>query len=98
MQQLGKLNASFGIGVIRSNLDNVYQSEVVIASRDNESLDLGMMDDLVKINPDFNIFIKNIHKTMKTDEPVEKHYDEVWTQMSWWNTSLRITSPDFSIW
>ena len=77
LQQLGKLNASFGIGVIRLNLSDIYQSEIVIPSRDNESLDFGMIDDFVRINPDFDEFIKNIHKTLKTDEPVSQHYDEV---------------------
>ena len=77
MQQLGKLNASFGIGVIKLNLNDIYQSEIVIPSRDNEALDLGMMDDLVRINPDFNELINNIHKTLKTDEPIAGHYDEV---------------------
>lgn len=77
MQQLGKLNSSFGIGVIKLNLNDIYQSEILIPSRYSEALDLGMMDDLVRINPDFNNLIKNIHKTLKTDEPVACHYDEV---------------------
>lgn len=77
IQQLGKLNSSFGIGVIKLNLDDIYQSEVIIQARYSETLDLGMMDELVGINPDFDDFVKNIHKTLKTDEPVTKHYDEV---------------------
>lgn len=77
IQQLVKLNASFGIGVIRLNLADVYQSEILIPSKEVETLDLGLMDDLVRINPDFNGFIMNIHKTLKTDEPVASHYDDI---------------------
>lgn len=77
MKQLGKLNASFGIGVIKLNLVDVFQSEIVIPSKFTEVLDLGMIDDLVRINPDFDEFIINIQKALKTDEVVDKHYDVV---------------------
>lgn len=36
-----------------------------------------MIDDLVRINPDFDEFIANIQKALKTDEVVDKHYDVV---------------------
>ena len=74
---LGKLNASFGIGVIRLDLQEVSQSEILIPSRCRETLDLGMMDELVGINPDFQGFMRSINKTLKTDEPVGSHYDEL---------------------
>lgn len=77
MQQLWKLNSSFGIGVIRLDLTDVYQSEIVIPSKGIDDLDLGMMDDLVRINPDFKEFITNIQKALRTDEVVDKHYDRV---------------------
>lgn len=77
MKQLGKLNASFGIGVIKLNPVDVSQSEVIIPSKWAEVLDLGMIDDLVRINPDFDEFITNIQKALKTDEVVDKHYDVV---------------------
>ena len=77
MKQLGRLNASFGIGVIKLDLNDVCQSEIVIPSKWVEVLDLGMIDDLVRINPDFDEFIANIQKALKTDEVVDKHYDIV---------------------
>lgn len=77
VQQLVKLNASFGIGVIRLNTEDVYQSEIIIPSKEVETLDLGLMDDIARINPDFKEFIVNIHKALKTDEPVSSHYDDI---------------------
>lgn len=77
VQQLVKLNASFGIGVIRLNPVDVYQSEIIIPSKEVDILDLGLMDDLVRINPDFSEFIVNIQKALKTDEPVASHYDDI---------------------
>lgn len=77
MQQLWKLNSSFGIGVIKLDLNDVYQSEIVIPSKGIDDLDLGMMDDLVRINPDFKEFVTTIQKALKTNEVVGTHYDNV---------------------
>lgn len=77
VQQLVKLSASFGIGVIKLNPADVYQSEIIIPSKEVETLDLGLMDDLVRINPDFSEFIMNIQKALKTYEPVVSHYDNI---------------------
>lgn len=75
--QLGKLNSSFGIGVIKLNLDDVYQSEILIPSDFKESIDLNMIDELSTINPDFREFIVDINKALKINEAFPKHYDEV---------------------
>ncbi len=63
LKQLSKLNASFGIGVIKLNLDDVHQSEILLPSRDND-LDVTMIDELVRINKDFSTFVSIINKSM----------------------------------
>lgn len=63
LKQLSKLNASFGIGVIKLNLEDVHQSEILLPSRDND-LDLTMIDELVHINKDFSMFVSIINKSM----------------------------------
>ncbi len=77
MDRLNKLNASFGIGVIKLNVDDVYQSEIVIPSRENDILDLAIMDELVEINPDFKNFIKKINDSLKIDASITKDFDIV---------------------
>lgn len=77
LQQLQRLNASFGIGVIKLNTENVYESEILIPSKGNDSVDLGMVDDLTRINPEFREFIKNINNTLKTKDVIESQYDKV---------------------
>lgn len=76
LNQLSRLNASFGIGVIRLNLDDAYQSEIILPSRENE-LDLMMIDDLSEINPDFLKFVSLINDSMSVNHFVEGPYDEV---------------------
>lgn len=76
LRQLSRLNASFGIGVIKLNLDDVHQSEIILPSRDNE-LDLTMIDDLSRINPDFSKFVSLINDSMRLNHYVEGPYDKV---------------------
>lgn len=73
---MSRLNASFGIGVIKLNLDDVHQSEIILPSRDNE-LDLTMIDDLSRINPDFSKFVSLINDSMRVNHYVEGPYDKV---------------------
>ena len=76
LRQLDRLNASFGIGVIRLDLKDVYQSEILLPSRNND-LDLMMIDDLSRINPDFSKFISSINDCMSVNHFVEGPYDKV---------------------
>jgi len=76
LDELARLNASFGIGVIRLDVDDVHQSEIILPSNERE-LDIGMIDDLSRINPDFADFIKLINGSMKAGMLVNGKYDKV---------------------
>lgn len=61
---LRRLNASFGIGLIK--LENeIANSKVVIQARENESLDVEAIDVLVTNNSNFKEFIKDINRKIK---------------------------------
>ncbi|MBE6528174.1 MAG: HrgA protein [Thermoplasmata archaeon] len=89
LKQLSKLNASFGIGVIKLNLDDIHQSEILLPSREND-LDVTMIDELVRINKDFSTFVSIINKSMDakglfgenkfdkvlSDEELEQHIEK----------------------
>lgn len=77
LKQLSKLNASFGIGVIRLNVEDVHQSEILLPSREND-LDVTMIDELVRINKDFDTFVSVINKSMSANGLFgEKMFDHV---------------------
>ncbi len=76
LEQLGRLNSSFGIGVIRLDVEDVHQSEILLPSRDND-LDIGMINDLSSINPDFADFITTINDSMQVGHFVKGKYDPV---------------------
>lgn len=77
LTQLARLSASFGIGVIRLDPDDVHQSEILFPSRDNDFVDLAIIDDLSAINPDFSRFIRAINDSMKTQRAIYSDYDTV---------------------
>ena len=69
-------NSSFEIGVIRLDVEDVHQSEILLPSRDND-LDIGMINDLSSINPDFAGFITTINDSMQVGHFVKGKYDPV---------------------
>lgn len=77
LDQLSRLNSSFGIGVIRLDPIDIHQSEIIFPSRVNENIDLGMVDDLLKKNKDFKQFISSINDAMKTGRIMYQDYDSV---------------------
>ncbi len=77
LDQLSRLNSSFGIGVIKIDPSDIHQSEIIFPSRVNENIDLGMVDDLLKKNRDFKQFISSINDAMKTGRIMHQDYDDV---------------------
>lgn len=71
LMQLSRLNSSFGIGVIRLDVEDPHQSEILLPAVARE-LDLGMMDDLSRINPEFAEFVSSLVNSMKIKQSVGK--------------------------
>ncbi len=72
--ELSRLNASFGIGVIE------LKSEKVIFEARLRELDIETLDMLVQKNGDFKGFIENVNKDIQTNDPeriAKNKYDEV---------------------
>lgn len=72
--ELARLNASFGIGVIE------LKSEEVIFEAKSKDLDITTLDMLVEKNKDFKEFIENVNKDIQTndaDRIAKNKYDEI---------------------
>jgi len=70
MDELERLNQSFGIGVIELNR-NPFQSEVHFPAK-YKDLDFKTIDKLCNLNPAFSQFIEQVDKLMNADE---RYYD-----------------------
>lgn len=72
--ELARLNASFGIGVLE------LKSEEVIFEAKSKDLDIATLDMLVEKNKDFKEFIDNVNKDIQTndaDRIAKNKYDEI---------------------
>lgn len=72
--ELARLNASFGIGVIE------LKNEEVIFEAKSKDLDITTLDMLVEKNKDFKEFIDNVNKDIQTndaDRIAKNKYDEI---------------------
>jgi len=78
IEEMERLNQSFGIGVIELNA-NPYQSKILLPARYRD-LDFKTIDKLCKINKDFEKFIEQTEKLMTAEEryykSTEKELDE----------------------
>ena len=64
MKELTLLNNSFGIGVIRLDIQNPMDSQIIIPSRCREQLDVAMLDKLVSRSPEVREFFATIDDSM----------------------------------
>lgn len=74
--ELRRLNNAFGIGIIKLNSENIYESEILFPSRINQEIDWDTVNRLAKENSDFNDFLKLITEDCKLGK-VKSQYDKV---------------------
>lgn len=76
LEELKRLNNSFGIGIIKLNPTNISQSEILLSAKINNQLDFNTIDRLVVENPDFKEFISDISlDTQDTDPRLRGTYE-----------------------
>lgn len=74
--EVRRLNNAFGIGIIKLNPENIYESEILFPSRINQEIDWDTVNRLVSENSDFNDFLKLITEDCKLGK-VKSDYDKV---------------------
>ena len=75
--ELRRLSASFGIGVIRIDIDDPDSSEIVFPARTKENLDWEAVNKLT-MNSDFKEFLKRLKTDISSKEIRKERYDKVW--------------------
>lgn len=76
IDEMRRLNNSFGIGFIRLNAENIEQSEILFASKYRENIDWETINRLVEENTDFAEFVKSVEEDI-TVSKVKSNYDRV---------------------
>ena len=79
MDELRRLNSSFGIGVIQLNPEFIYESKIILPSKIQHDLDWETMDRICVKNPDFKDFIESITKSSRIKEINNAYFDKVYS-------------------
>ncbi|MBO7554541.1 MAG: hypothetical protein J6T41_01015, partial [Neisseriaceae bacterium] len=78
LELIKRSNQSFGIGVIRLNIEEPAQSEILVSAQFKPKLDYIVMNELSAKNPNFQDFLKTIHEyDHKNKGRYEKEFDKV---------------------
>jgi hypothetical protein len=76
--EIRRLNNAFGIGVIKLNIESVYESEILFPARINSLIDWDTVNRLVEENGDFKMFLNSITEDCKLNKVKSlADYDEV---------------------
>lgn len=74
--ELRRLSTSFGIGVIKIDIDDPDSSEIVFPAKPRENLDWDAINKLT-INPDFKEFLRRIKIDISSNEIRKERYDKI---------------------
>lgn len=74
--EVRRLNNAFGIGIIKLNPENVFESEILFPSSINQEIDWDTVNRLATENSDFSSFLKLITEDCKLGK-VKSQYDNV---------------------
>ena len=71
MKELRMLSAAHGIGLIRLDVENPPESEVLIPARERSTVDWDMVNRLAEENSDFREFVKRIRRFHQTGDAAD---------------------------
>ncbi len=75
-EELRRLSSSFGIGVIRLDIEDPDSSEVILPPKFKDTLDWESVNKL-SMNPDFREFLKRVKTDLSSKEIRQEKYDKV---------------------
>ena len=78
LQELNRLTNSFGIGIIKLDIENPDSSEIIYPAKEKDIVDIETMNKIAQINPDFKRFMKRIKLDLSTKEIRKEEYDKIY--------------------
>jgi len=78
MEEIKRLSNSFGIGLIKLNVNNPDSTEVIYPAKQKDTIDIETMNKISQINPDFEDFLKRIKIDLNSKEIRKEKYDKIY--------------------
>jgi hypothetical protein len=77
ISELNRLSTSFGIGIIRLDVEDPDSSQVLIPARYRETLDWDTVNKIAAVNSEFRDFLRSIQNAMTIHKVNREEYDPV---------------------
>lgn len=78
LDELRRLSVSFGIGIIRVNLQEPDDSSIIYPAKYKPELDWDTINKLLEENPDFKEFISDINACITSNKIYDTAYDKIY--------------------
>jgi hypothetical protein len=79
ISELGRLSATFGIGIIELNPNEPDASSIIFPAARTETLDWDVLNKMATINQDFHDFIKRVKTDIQSREIRKEWYDQIFS-------------------
>lgn len=76
-EELERLSASFGIGIIQLDTHDPESSQIVLPAKRKDDLDWKTINRLCEMNSDFKAFIEGTTKTCRANKVIKDYFDPV---------------------
>jgi len=76
LDEIRRLNNAFGIGLIKLNSNNVFESEILFPAKERADIDWDTANRLAKENEDFRNFLEDIAEDTKLGK-IKSDYDKI---------------------
>ncbi len=80
LNELERLSTSFGIGIIKIDIEDPNSSDVLFPAKFKEYLDWDAINKLASLNPDFKEFLKRVKNDISSNEIINEKYDKIYSE------------------
>ncbi len=77
LQEIKRLTNSFGIGIIKLDVEDPDSSEILYPAKEKDFVDIETMNKIAQINPNFKDFLKRIKADLTSKEIRKEKYDKI---------------------
>ncbi len=77
LQEIKRLTNSFGIGIIKLNINEPDSSEILFPAKEKDIVDIETINKIAQVNPNFTEFLRRIKSDLTSKEIRKEKYDKI---------------------
>lgn len=77
LQEIKRLSNSFGIGIIKLDINEPDSSEILFPAKEKDVVDIETINKIAQVNPNFKEFLRRIKSDLTSKEIRKEKYDKI---------------------